>query len=127
MDKIGGQPGGHVHKVSARPHQDSSSTTGPVLVWIQDQKSSVLEICLFQVPALGAQEDATPRNGSLLCGKWETGSPRGSFEIRMVLQEMSTDRRRKLEKLVCTCGNQGHQGTQQHYSWQLREGTEKTP
>jgi hypothetical protein len=33
LDQIEGQPGGHVHKVPTRPHQDSSSTTGPVLVF----------------------------------------------------------------------------------------------
>ena len=81
----------------------------------------------MQVPALGAQDDATPRNGLLLCGRSEMGFPRGSFEIRMEDVKMRPDRRKKLEKLMQICGNQDHQGTQQHGLWWLSEGTEKIP
>ena len=84
MDEIGGQPGRHVHKVPARSHKNSSSATGPVLVWNQGLKSSLLEICLLQVPALGAQDDAAPAERFAFV--WRMGErlpKRVTFEIRM--------------------------------------------
>lgn len=45
-------------------------------------------------------------------------------QIKLTKEDLTGE---KLEELMHTCGNQDHQGTQQHGFWQLCEGTKKTP